>query len=86
MAYFWVFRQPSPELFIDLNEGMLKDIYGKGKNQKGEYGTTPRVSIMYDLENKFVLDGILSSIHSSEGFMIEAILQWGLSNTTISMV
>jgi hypothetical protein len=24
---------------------------------------------MYDLENKFVLDGILSSIHSSEGFM-----------------
>jgi len=102
----------SPELFIDLNEGMLEDIYedkeeiklyhgfrilgvdgttlalpnmdilkdkkqsedikeiyGKGKNQKGEYGITPRISIMYDLENKFVLDGILSSIHSSEGFM-----------------
>ena len=102
----------SPELFVDLNEGMiediysdkedvklhygfrisgvdgstlalpnmdilkdkqqsedLKEIYGKGKNQKGEYGTTPRISIMYDLENKFVLDGILSSIHSSEGFM-----------------
>jgi len=102
----------SPELFIDLNEGMLEDIYkdkeeirlhygfrligvdgstlalpnmdilkdkeqsekikkiyGKGSNQKGEYGATPRISIMYDLENKFVLDGILSSIHSSEGFM-----------------
>jgi len=102
----------SPELFVDLNEGMiediysdkedvklhygfrisgvdgstlalpnmdilkdkqqsedLKEIYGKGKNQKGEYATTPRISIMYDLENKFVLDGILSSIHSSEGFM-----------------
>ncbi len=102
----------SPELFVDLNEGMLEDIYedkeeiklhhgfritgvdgstlalpnmnilkdkkqsedikeiyGKGINQKGEYGTTPRISIMYDLENKFVLDGILSSIHSSEGFM-----------------
>lgn len=102
----------SPELFIDLNEGMLEDIYedkeeiklyhsfrilgvdgstlalpnmnilkdkkqsedikeiyGKGSNQKGEYGATPRVSIMYDLENKFVLDGILGSIHSSEGFM-----------------
>jgi len=102
----------SPELFINLNEGLLEDIYedkeeiklhhgfriigvdgstlalpnmnilkdkkqsedikeiyGKGSNQKGEYGATPRVSIMYDLENKFVLDGILSSIHSSEGFM-----------------
>ncbi len=102
----------SPELFVDLNEGMLKDIYtdkegiklchgfriigvdgstlelpkmnilkdkkqsedikdiyGKGSNQQGEYGATPRISIMYDLENKFVLDGILSSIHSSEGFM-----------------
>ena len=102
----------SPELFVDLNEGMLEDIYenkdeiklhygfriigidgstlelpnmdilknkeqsedikkiyGKGSNQKGEYGATPRISIMYDLENKFVLDGILSSIHSSEGFM-----------------
>jgi len=102
----------SPELFVDLNEGMLKDIYtdkegiklchgfriigvdgstlelpkmnilkdkkqsedikdiyGKGSNQQGEYGATPRMSIMYDLENKFVLDGILSSIHSSEGFM-----------------
>jgi len=47
----------------------IKEIYGKGSNQKGEYGATPRVSIMYDLENKFVLDGILSSIHSSEGFM-----------------
>ena len=102
----------SPELFIDLNKGMLEDIYsdkeevklhhgfriigvdgstvafpnmeilkdkqqtqdikkiyGKGSNQKGEYGTTPRISIMYDLENKFVLDGIMSSIYSSEGFM-----------------
>jgi hypothetical protein len=102
----------SPELFIDLNEGLLEDIYeeiediklhhgfriigvdgstlalpnmnilkdkkqsedikeiyGKGSNQKGEYGATPRISILYDLENKFVLDGILSSIHSSEGFM-----------------
>jgi len=102
----------SPELFIDLNKGMLEDIYsdkeeiklhhgfriigvdsstielpnmeilkdkkqsenikeiyGKGSNQKVEYGATPRISIMYDLENKFVLDGIMSSIHSSEGFM-----------------
>ncbi len=102
----------SPELFIDLNDGLLEDvyeeiediklhhgfriigvdgstlalpnmnilkdkkqsedikeIYGKGSNQKGEYGATPRISILYDLENKFVLDGILSSIHSSEGFM-----------------
>jgi len=102
----------SPELFIDLNKGMIEDIYqdkeevklyygfriigvdgstvalpnmnilkdkkqsenikeiyGKGSNQKGEYGATPRISIMYDLENKFVLDGIMSSIHSSERFM-----------------
>lgn len=102
----------SPELFIDLNEGMLddiyedkaevklhhgfrimgidgstlalpnmdilkdkkqsediKEIYGKGSNHKGEYGATPRISMIYDLENKFILDGILSSLHSSEGFM-----------------
>ncbi len=102
----------SPELFIDLNKGLLEDIYedkeeiklhygfritgvdgstlelpnmdilkdkkqsedikniyGKGSNQKGEYGATPRISIMYDLENNFVLDAILGSLHSSERFM-----------------
>jgi len=102
----------SPELFIDLNRGMLEDIYSnkeeiklyhrfriigvdgstvalpnmdilkdkkqsenikeiyeKGSNQKGEYGATSKISIMYDLENKFVLDGIMNSTHSSERFM-----------------
>jgi len=29
----------------------------------------PRVSIIHDLENNIVVDGILSSLHSSEGFM-----------------
>ena len=29
----------------------------------------PRVSIMYDLENNLVLDGILNSLHASEAFM-----------------
>ena len=102
----------SPELFIDLNEGMLEDIYsdkeeikldygfriigvdgstialpnmdilkdkkqsknikeiyGKASNQKGEHGATSKISIMYDLENKFVLDGIMNTLHSSERFM-----------------
>ena len=102
----------SPELFIELNKGMLKDIYsekeeikleygfrilgidgttlalpnmeilkdkkqseeikeiyGEGSNQKGKYGVTPRASVMYDLKNKFIVDGILGSIHSSERFM-----------------
>jgi len=97
----------SPELFVDLNEGLLEDIYeereevklhhgfriigvdgstlalpnmdilkdkkqskdikeiyGKGSNQKGEYGATPRISIMYDLENKFVLDVLVNYLSS----------------------
>jgi hypothetical protein len=61
---------PNMEILKDKKQSEnIKEIYGKGKNQKGEYGVTPRISIMYDLENKFVVDGIMSSIHSSEGFM-----------------
>jgi len=102
----------SPELFINLNKGLVEDIYedkeeiklhygfrilgvdgstlslpnmgilkdkkqskdiieiyGRAKNQKGSHGVTPRVSIMYDLENKFILDGILNSNDSSERYM-----------------
>jgi len=102
----------SPELFIDLNEGILEDIYsdkeeiklhygfriigvdgstialpnmnilkdkkqsenikeiyGKASNQKGEHGIASKISIMYDLENKFVLDGIMNTFYSSERFM-----------------
>ena len=61
---------PNMDILKDKQQSKnIKEIYGEGSNQKGEYGATPRVSIMYDLENKFVLDGILNSIHSSEGFM-----------------
>jgi len=64
------FELPNMNILKDKKQSEdINEIYGKGSNQKGEYGTTPRVSIIYDLENKFVLDGILSSIHSSEGFM-----------------
>ena len=102
----------SPELFKDLNEGLLLDIYedkeeiklfngfrifgvdgtilelpnmsipkdikqsdnlkiiyGQKSNQRGKYAIASRVSIIYDLENNFVFDGILNSIYSSEAFM-----------------
>ena len=47
----------------------IKKIYGKVSNQNGEYAVMPRVSIMHDLENNIVIDGILNTLHSSEGFM-----------------
>lgn len=102
----------SPELFKDLNEGLLLDIYedeeevklfngfrifgvdgtilelpnmsipkdikqsdnlkiiyGQKSDHRGKYATASRVSILYDLENNFVFDGILNSIYSSEAFM-----------------
>ena len=47
----------------------IKEIYGQVSNQNGKYAIMPRVSIIYDLENNIVVDSILSSLHSSEGFM-----------------
>lgn len=47
----------------------LKEIYGQASDHKGKYAIMPRVSIMYDLENNIVVDGILNSLHASEGFM-----------------
>jgi hypothetical protein len=61
---------PNMDILKDKKQSEdIKNIYGKGSNHKGEYGATPRISMIYDLENKFILDGILSSLHSSEGFM-----------------
>jgi len=102
----------SPALFIDLNQGLIEDvyedkeevklfqdlrllavdgtnidlpnmtipkdkkqtedikkIYGQHSNQKGKLGATSRTSILYDVENNLILDGILGSIYSSERFM-----------------
>jgi hypothetical protein len=47
----------------------IKKIYGQASNQNGEHGVMPRVSIMYDLENKLVIDGIFGSLYLSERFM-----------------
>ncbi len=47
----------------------IKDIYGTASNQNGSYTIMPRISIMYDLENNLVVDGILNSLCSSEAFM-----------------
>ena len=60
------------------NMGILKDknqtetirtIYGKRSNQEGELGVVSRTSVLYDLENNIVLDGILGSHDSSERAM-----------------
>jgi len=47
----------------------IKEIYGQVSDHNGKYAVMPRVSIMYDLENNIVVDGILSSLHTSERFM-----------------
>jgi len=47
----------------------IKEIYGQVSDHNGKYAVMPRISILYDLENNIVVDGILSSLHSSEGFM-----------------
>ena len=47
----------------------LKEIYGQVSDHNGKYAVMPRVSIMHDLENNIVVDGILNSLHASEGFM-----------------
>jgi len=47
----------------------IKDIYGQVSDHRGKYAVMPRVSIMYDLGNNLVLDGILNSLHASEAFM-----------------
>jgi len=47
----------------------IKEIYGQVSDHNGKYAVMPRVSIMYDLENNIIVDGILSSLHTSEGFM-----------------
>jgi hypothetical protein len=47
----------------------IRTIYGQGSNQHNKYAITSRTSTLYDVENKIIIDGILNSIYSSEGFM-----------------
>lgn len=47
----------------------LKKIYGQKSDHQGKYATVSRTSILYDLENNFVIDGILNSLYSGEAFM-----------------
>ena len=60
------------------NMGILKDkkqteeiqnIYGRRSNTSGELGVMSKASVIYDLENNIVLDGILNSYASSERAM-----------------
>ena len=60
------------------NMGILKDkkqteeiqnIYGRRSNTSGELGVMSKASVIYDLENHIVLDGILNSYASSERAM-----------------
>jgi len=60
------------------NMGILKDkkqteeiqnIYGRRSNTSGELGVMSKASVLYDLENNIVLDGILNSYASSERAM-----------------
>ena len=44
----------------------LRSIYGYCSNNKGEYETKARISILEDIENKIVHQGILGSFFSSE--------------------
>lgn len=60
------------------NMGILKDkkqteeiqtIYGRRSNNSGELGVMSKASVLYDLENNIVMDGILNSYASSERAM-----------------
>lgn len=60
------------------NMGILKDkkqteeiqtIYGRRSNTSGELGVMSKASVLYDLENNIVMDGILNSYASSERAM-----------------
>jgi len=60
------------------NMGILKDkkqteeiqnIYGRRSNTSGKLGVMSKASVIYDLENNIVLDGILNSYASSERAM-----------------
>ncbi len=65
-------RLELPNMVIPKDKKQSQDIehiYGKASNQNGSYAIMPRVSIIYDLENNLVLDGILNSLRSSEAFM-----------------
>lgn len=47
----------------------IKNIYGKRSNNSGELGIVSKASVLYDLENNIVIDGILNSYASSERAM-----------------
>ncbi len=44
----------------------LKGIYGEAKNQTGTGVVQARCSVLYDIENKYVLDGSLAPLHKGE--------------------
>jgi len=61
---------PNMGILKDKNQTEeIKSIYGKRSNQEGELGVVSRTSVLYDLENNIVLDGILGSHDSSERAM-----------------
>jgi len=65
-------RLELPNMYIpkDVQQSEdIKTIYGQGSNQHDKYAITSRTSTLYDVENKIIIDGILNSIYSSEGFM-----------------
>lgn len=47
----------------------LKEIYGETKNESSSGVVQSRVSVLYDLLNNFVMDGILSPLATGEGKM-----------------
>jgi len=61
---------PNMGILKDKNQTeSIKTIYGKRSNQEGNLGVISRSSILYDLENNIVLDGILGSHNNSERAM-----------------
>jgi len=44
----------------------LRDIYGCSSNKKSQYGTIARVSILEDIENNIIHQGIFNSYYASE--------------------
>lgn len=65
-----ILELPNNAIAKDIQQSEdLKIIYGQKSTHIDKYATISKVSILYDVENNIVIDGILNSISSSEPFM-----------------
>ncbi len=50
----------------------LKNLYGEARNQSKTSIVQARCSVLYDVKNHFVLDGILAPLHTGEAKLAQS--------------